>query len=163
MDQTHIPELDPAFHGLTDADAAVVFGTNITSMEQASLSKVMGFLKQTYCGSIGLEYVHITHSEQRRWVQDWFEDRRSTPAFSKDKKIRILKQVTAAETLEQYLHKKYVGQKRFSLEGGDSLIPAVDWPDSCCGSRRGERVGDWDGAPWPLPQYAGQYSGQATA
>lgn len=126
MDQTQIPELDPAFHGFSDADAAVVFGTNITGMEQASLAKVMGFLKQTYCGNVGLEYVHITHSEQRRWVQDWFESRRSTPAFSREKKIRILKEVTAAETLEQYLHKKYVGQKRFSLEGGDSLIPGLD-------------------------------------
>ncbi|SFM95226.1 2-oxoglutarate dehydrogenase E1 component [Formivibrio citricus] len=126
MDQTRIPELTPAFHGLSDADAAVVFGTNITSMEQASLAKVMAFLKQTYCGNIGLEFMHITHSEQRRWVQDWFEDRRSTPAFPKEKKLRILKQVTAAETLEQYLHKKYVGQKRFSLEGGDSLIAGLD-------------------------------------
>ena len=127
MDHTHIPELDPATHGFSDADMAVLFGTNITGMEQATLAKVLGFLKQTYCGNIGIEYMHITHSEQRKWVQDWFESRCSTPDFPAERKLRILKQVTAAETLEQYLHKKYVGQKRFSLEGGDSLIPAVDW------------------------------------
>lgn len=127
MDQQQIPELDPATHGFTDTDMAVKFGTSITGMEQATLSEVIGFLKQTYSTNIGLEYMHITQSEQRKWVQDWFESRRSTPDFSAEKKLRILKQVTAAETLEQYLHKKYVGQKRFSLEGGDSLIPAMDW------------------------------------
>lgn len=106
MDLTHLPELDPATHGFTDADTAVVLGTNITGMEQATLAKVLGFLKQTYCGNIGIEFMHITHSEQRKWVQEWFESRRSTPDFTKEKKLRILKQVTAAETLEQYLHKK---------------------------------------------------------
>lgn len=127
MDQALLPELDPATHGFTDADMAVTFGTNITGMERATLSKVLGFLKQTYSGNIGIEYMHITDSEPRKWVQDWFESRCSTPDFPQEKKLRILKQVTAAETLEQYLHKKYVGQKRFSLEGGDSLIPAMDW------------------------------------
>lgn len=127
MDIAQLPELDPGSYGFTDADMAVVFGTNITGMEQATLAKVLGFLKQTYSGNIGIEYMHITHPDERKWVQEWFESRRSTPDFPVERKLRILKQVTAAETLEQYLHKKYVGQKRFSLEGGDSLIAVMDW------------------------------------
>ena len=117
MDIAQLPELDPGSYGFTDADMAVVFGTNITGMEQATLAKVLGFLKQTYSGNIGIEYMHITHPDERKWVQEWFESRRSTPDFPVERKLRILKQVTAAETLEQYLHKKYVGQKRFSLRG----------------------------------------------
>ncbi|WP_432720213.1 2-oxoglutarate dehydrogenase E1 component [Jeongeupia wiesaeckerbachi] len=127
MDQAYVPELDPKHHGFSDADQAKVFGTNIAGMEKASLADVLSFLKQTYCGSIGLEYMHITRSEEKHWVQSWFESRRSSSQYNATQKKRILKQVTAAETLEQYLHKKYVGQKRFSLEGGDSLIPAMDY------------------------------------
>lgn len=70
--------------------------------------------------------MHITTSAQKHWVRDWFESCRSTPHYSDSKKQRILRQITAAETLEQYLHRRYVGQKRFSLEGGESLIAALD-------------------------------------
>ena len=127
MDQARLPELDAKHHGFTDADMATTFGTNIAGMERATLAEVIAFLKQTYCGSIGLEYMHITNAEQRKWVQQWFESRRSTPGYGVEQKKRTLQKVTAAETLEQYLHKKYVGQKRFSLEGGDSMIPALDF------------------------------------
>ncbi|WP_035056967.1 2-oxoglutarate dehydrogenase E1 component [Andreprevotia chitinilytica] len=126
MDQTAIPELDPRAHGLTDADMGIMLGTNIRSLPRATPAEVLSFLKQTYCSSIGLEYMHITNNEQRKWVQEYFESRRSTAAFTKAEKQRILKQVTAAETLELYLGKKYVGQKRFGLEGGESMIAALD-------------------------------------
>ncbi|KAF0814132.1 2-oxoglutarate dehydrogenase E1 component [Andreprevotia sp. IGB-42] len=126
MDQTALPELDPKTHGLTDADMGITLGTNIGGLPRATPAEVLAFLKQTYCGSIGLEYMHITNNEQRRWVQDYFESRRSTPSFSTEEKQRILKQVTAAETLELYLGKKYVGQKRFGLEGGEAMIAAMD-------------------------------------
>ncbi|MBB5190263.1 2-oxoglutarate dehydrogenase E1 component [Silvimonas terrae] len=127
MDTDYVEELDPKFYGFTEADMALTFGTNIKSMERATLSEVIAFAKQTYCGNVGLEFMHMTNSEARKWVLEYFEERRSTPSFAKEQKLRILKQVTAAETLEQYLHKKYVGQKRFSLEGGDSMIPAMDY------------------------------------
>ncbi len=106
MDTAYVEELDPKFYGFTETDMALQFGTNIKSMERASLAEVMAFAKQTYCGNIGLEFMHITNSETRKWVLEWFEERRSTPSFNAEQKLRIFKQVTAAETLEQYLHKK---------------------------------------------------------
>ncbi|MDQ5887626.1 MAG: 2-oxoglutarate dehydrogenase component, partial [Pseudomonadota bacterium] len=87
---------------------------------------ILSLLKQTYCGNIGVEYMHIIHSEQKKWIRERFESVRSRPEFNAAKKRRILKQLTAAETLEKYLHTKYVGQKRFSLEGGESMIAAMD-------------------------------------
>ena len=127
MDTAPVPELDPAYHGLTDADMAQVYNTgSYVGLDKGPLSEILGALKQTYCGNIGLEYMHIMDSEQKRWVQNYFEGSRSTPRYTADAKKRILKQVTAAETLERYLHTKYVGQKRFSLEGGESMIAALD-------------------------------------
>lgn len=134
MEKGPIAELEPKSHGLTDSDMAIKLGTNIVGLERATPTEVIGFLQQTYCGNIGLEYMHITTGEERKWVQDFFESRRSQPSFNVEQKKRILKQVTAAETLEQYLHKKYVGQKRFSLEGGDSMIPAVDYLAQAAGA-----------------------------
>ncbi len=126
MAQALVPELDPAHHGFSESDYASTFSTNIAGMEKASLAEIIAFLRQTYCEKIGVEYMHITTSAQKNWVRDWFESCRSTPHYSDSKKQRILRQITAAETLEQYLHRRYVGQKRFSLEGGESLIAALD-------------------------------------
>ena len=127
MDTQPVPELDPAYHGLTDTDMAQVFNTgSFVGLASGALSEILGTLKQTYCGNIGLEYMHIIDSKQKRWVQNYFEGSRSTPRYDAAKKRSILKQVTAAETLERYLHTKYVGQKRFSLEGGESMIAALD-------------------------------------
>jgi len=134
MDKAPMPQLDPKTHNLSDSDMAVKLGTNIVGLERATPAEVLSFLKQTYCGNIGLEYMHVTNAEERAWVQEFFESRRSQPSFNVEQKKRILKQVTAAETLEQYLHKKYVGQKRFSLEGGDSMIPAVDYLAQAAGA-----------------------------
>jgi 2-oxoglutarate dehydrogenase E1 component len=128
LEQPLLPELDPATHGLTDADMALQFdcGSLLGGPEHDSLANIIARLKQTYCGNLGLEYMHITNSEQKHWIQKRFEEVRSTPVFAREKKLAILKQITAAETLERYLHTKYVGQKRFSLEGGESLIAALD-------------------------------------
>ncbi|MEW9899171.1 2-oxoglutarate dehydrogenase E1 component [Chitinivorax sp. PXF-14] len=127
-DQVHVPELDPATHGLTAEDMAVTFNTGSLQgiAKQAPLSEIVSALKQTYCGSVGLEYMHIISSEQKHWIQERFEGVRSRPDFDATKKKRILKKITAAETLEKYLHTRYVGQKRFSLEGGESMIAAID-------------------------------------
>jgi len=127
MEPPKLRELDPASHGLTDADMALHFDCgNLAGPQRDSLANIIARLQQTYCGNIGLEYMHVTDSEQRHWIQERFEPIRSTPAFSRTKKLSILKQITAAETLERYLHTKYVGQKRFSLEGGESVIAAMD-------------------------------------
>lgn len=127
MDVQVYPELNPAHHGLTDADMALQFSAgNLTSSIKEPLSDIIAKLKEIYCGNIGLEYMHITRSAEKSWIQSRFESELSTPHFSNDAKIRMLKQITAAETLERYLHTKYVGQKRFSLEGGESTIAALD-------------------------------------
>ncbi|MFB9158770.1 2-oxoglutarate dehydrogenase E1 component [Chromobacterium violaceum] len=127
MDQAIVRELDPATHGLNDADMAVQFNVgSLAGPQKLPLSDILSRLKQTYCGNIGVEFMHITQSDEKHWVQKRFEGDLSTPRYDADKKKRILKQITAAETLERYLHTKYVGQKRFSLEGGESAIAALD-------------------------------------
>lgn len=125
----YLVQLDPAHHGLTDADMAVQFyvGNNFSASQQLPLSEIIGKLDQTYCRSVGVEYMHITQPDEKRWIQSRIERDLSTPHYNDETKRRILKQLTAAETLERYLHTKYVGQKRFSLEGGESAIVAVDY------------------------------------
>ena len=93
---------------------------------QASLRQIIDAVKTTYCGSIGAEYMYITDTVQKRWIQSRLEGSRSQPSFNKEQKRFLLERLTGAETLEKYLHTRYVGQKRFSLEGGESLIPALD-------------------------------------
>ncbi|MCW3479766.1 2-oxoglutarate dehydrogenase E1 component [Neisseriaceae bacterium JH1-16] len=127
MDQDTVAELDPAQNGLTDADMAVQFNVgSLVGPQKLPLSEILARLKQTYGGNIGVEYMHITSSAEKLWVQQRFEGDLSTPRYNAETKRRILKQITAAETLERYLHTKYVGQKRFSLEGGESAIAALD-------------------------------------
>ena len=122
-----VPELEPAYYGLTEADMDAVFNTgSLVGPEQLPLREILRAVRETYCGSIGVEYMYISDVAQKRWIQSRFESVRSTPGYSPDLKRHILERVTAAETLEKYLHTRYVGQKRFSLEGGESLIPLLD-------------------------------------
>ena len=122
-----VPDLDPAYHNLTEGDMDSLFNTGslFTDSEQ-TLRSINALLQDTYCGSIGAEFTHITSTEQKRWLQQWMEGMRGRPQFDADKKRDILRWLTAGRKLEEYLHKKYVGQKRFSLEGGESLIPLLD-------------------------------------
>jgi len=122
-----VPELEPAFYGLTEADMDSVFNTgSLVGPEQMPLREILRAVRETYCGSIGIEYMYISDVAQKRWLQSRFESVRSTANLSPDQKRHTLERLTAAETLEKYLHTRYVGQKRFSLEGGDSLIPLLD-------------------------------------
>src|SRR5579864_6493126 len=123
-----IPELEPGFYDFTEADMDQVFNaTNLYfGFEQASLRDIVKALRDTYCGTIGAEYMYISDPEQKRWWKEQLESIRSTPNFSNDKKKHILNRLTAAEGLERFLHTKYVGQKRFSLEGGESFIASMD-------------------------------------
>jgi 2-oxoglutarate dehydrogenase E1 component len=91
-----------------------------------TLREIVKALRDTYCRNIGWEYMHINDPAQRRWLQERIETNTATPNFSADQKIRILDRLTAAEGLERYLHTRYVGQKRFSLEGGESFIACID-------------------------------------
>ena len=123
-----IPELDPAFYGFTDADQETVFNTSNTffGKEAMSLRELMNALRETYCGTIGVEFMYATDQNQKRWWQQKLESIRSKPSLTKEKKLHILDRLSAAEGLERFLHTKYVGQKRFSLEGGESFIASMD-------------------------------------
>ncbi len=123
-----IPELEPSFYGFTDADQETVFDISNTffGKDRMSLRELMNALRETYCGTLGVEYMYTTDLGQKRWWQQKLEAIRSKPVFDVEKKKHILDRLTAAEGLERYLHTKYVGQKRFSLEGGESFIAAMD-------------------------------------
>jgi 2-oxoglutarate dehydrogenase E1 component len=121
--------LDPEYLGLSDADLDTEFFTgsrNHAIPERAKLKNILADLKFIYTDTIGAEFAHVSNSDERLWLQDNFQVARMQRRFSIDEKRNILWQLTAAEGLERYLHTKYVGQKRFSLEGGDSLIPLLD-------------------------------------
>ena len=132
MERLQVPELELGFYGLTDADLELEFGfgswqgTIAGKAERAKLKDIVVAVKRTYCGTVGTEYMYISQTEQKRWIQGQFESIQSQPKLDKDEKQFLLDRLTAAETLEKYLHTRYVGQKRFSLEGGESLIPLVD-------------------------------------
>lgn len=123
-----LPELDPAFYGFTEADLDTVFTISNTyfGKETAPLRDILNWLRDTYCRSIGAEFMYISDPTEKRWLQERLESIRSTPTFSAEKKKHILERLTAAEGLERYLHTKYVGAKRFSLEGGESFIASID-------------------------------------
>jgi len=122
-----VKELTLAYHSLSEADLDTTFNTgSLVAPDQLTLREIIAQLEATYCGSIGVQYMHTTSTEQKRWVQQRLESVRSTPTFSSTEKLEILDRLTAAEGLERYLHTNYVGQKRFSLEGGESLIPMLN-------------------------------------
>ncbi len=129
QDRPEIPELDPAFYGLTEADLDQVFSATNTYFTKATtmtLREILKALRDTYCRSIGVEFMHASDPTVKRWVQERLESTLGAPTFTADRKRNILQQLTEAEGLERFLHTKYVGQKRFSLEGGDSFIASMD-------------------------------------
>ncbi len=129
QERPKIPELEPSFYDFTESDMDITFSatnTYFTKAEHMTLREIVQALRETYCGSIGTEYMHITDPAEKRWWQERLESSRSRPVFTAEKKKHILDRLTAAEGLERFLHTKYVGQKRFSLEGGESFIAAMD-------------------------------------
>jgi 2-oxoglutarate dehydrogenase E1 component len=123
-----IPELEPSFYGFTDADLETVFNTSNTffGKETMSLRDLLNALRETYCGTMGAEYMYTTDQNHKRWWQQRLESARTNPQLNADQKKHVLNRLTAAEGLERFLHTKYVGQKRFSLEGGESFIVSMD-------------------------------------
>jgi 2-oxoglutarate dehydrogenase E1 component len=121
------PRLDLAHYGLAQADMTSAFHTRgLLETTQAPLSIILETLKRVYCGTVGVEYSTIANEEERHWLRDYVEQRLPKRRMSSAVKISVLQQLIAAETLEKYLDVKYVGQKRFSIEGADSLIPILD-------------------------------------
>ncbi len=126
-ERPHIAELEPVYYDLTDADMDTVFNTgSLIGPEQATLREIIRALQETYCGTIGIEYMYLSSRVEKRWIQERLEPVRAKPSYSPDYKQHILERLTAAEGLERHLHTRFVGQKRFSLEGSEMLIPMLD-------------------------------------
>ncbi len=122
-----VPDLDPTYYGLSDLDMNTVFDTGtLYGDEKLPLHQILSIVKQTYCGNIGSEYAHIVDIGINSWIAYRLESTRGKIELSPEKKKIVLRLLTAAEGIEKYLHRKYVGQKRFSLEGGECLIPLLD-------------------------------------
>jgi 2-oxoglutarate dehydrogenase E1 component len=120
-----IPELDPANHGLTTEDLDRDYETgSLAGPPRDSLRNIIERLQRAYCGTFSVEYMHIVDTRKKRWLQARIEN--EPPALDAGEQRWLLAQITAAETLERTLHTRYVGQKRFSLEGGESLIPLLN-------------------------------------
>ena len=122
-----VPELDPAYYNFTEEDLVRIFNTgSLFAPDELTLAEIFYIVKSTYCRMIGAEYMHINETEQKRWIQRRLEESEGQHRFSPEQRKRILERIIAANALEEYLHRKYVGQKRFSLEGGEALIPLLD-------------------------------------
>ncbi|MCW9708371.1 multifunctional oxoglutarate decarboxylase/oxoglutarate dehydrogenase thiamine pyrophosphate-binding subunit/dihydrolipoyllysine-residue succinyltransferase subunit [Fodinibius salsisoli] len=122
----HSPELDLEYYGLTlwDMDREFYCG-GLGGKEKASLQEIVRLLRDTYCGKIGAEYMHLLDLEERQWLRERMESTTNTPELDNDQKKEILHKLNQAKAFEQFLHKKYIGHKRFSLEGADTLIPMM--------------------------------------
>jgi 2-oxoglutarate dehydrogenase E1 component len=135
QEKPYIPELEIGFYGLGDADMQTEFDSGtLVGPRRMKLADILQLLNDTYCRTLGVEYTYIADMPIRRWMRERLESIRSTPNYDTSFKKYILERLTAAETLERYLHTRYVGQTRFSLEGGDSLIPMLDHLLQCAGA-----------------------------
>jgi 2-oxoglutarate dehydrogenase E1 component len=121
------PELEPETYGFTDADwDRPIFINHVLGMESATLREIMELLEATYCASIGVEFMHIQDPAQKAWIQERIEQVRNHTDFTERGKRAILERLTEAECFEKFLAVKYVGTKRFGLDGSESLIPALE-------------------------------------
>lgn len=125
--QERVRDIELSHHNLSEQDFDTVFnvGSYAIGKDSMSLGELFKSLNRTYCGSIGAEYMHITDTDQKRWLQQKIESVQAKPEISRDEKLSILKGLTAADGMEKYLGSKFPGAKRFSLEGGDALIPML--------------------------------------
>ncbi len=123
-----VPDLDLHYHSLSAADLDTVFqtGSLFIGKEQATLKEIVDALEQTYCSSVGAEFMHIVATEERQWIQQRMESVRSKPEYGEEVLLHLHERLTAAEGLGKLLASKYPGVKRFGLEGGESLIPMMD-------------------------------------
>ncbi len=121
------PELDPAMYGFTEADMdRPIFLDNVLGMEHASMREIVEIVKRTYCGTFALQYMHISDAAQAGWLKERIEGYGKEIGFTKEGRKAILNKLVEAEGFEKYLHVKYMGTKRFGLDGGESLIPAME-------------------------------------
>ncbi len=126
-EKTAHPELDPAHYGFTKNDYnRKIYIHGVLGMEHATLGEIEKALRDTYCSTIGVEYLHVTDPEEKAWIQERIEEPRNKTDFSVEGKKAILERITAGDVFERYLHKKYTGTKRFGVDGGEALIPMIE-------------------------------------
>ena len=125
--RTYNPNLSINNFDLDESDLDKIFNAgDILGIGPQPLKVIIQHLEAIYCDAIGVEYMYIRSPEKRKWIQNWINENDNHPTFSSNQKKHILKKLVQAFSFENFLHTKYVGQKRFSLEGGESLIPALD-------------------------------------
>ncbi|MGR3760450.1 2-oxoglutarate dehydrogenase E1 component [Roseobacteraceae bacterium NS-SX3] len=121
------PELDPRTYGFTEADMdRPVFIDNVLGLQVATMRQIVGIVKRTYCGTFALQYMHISDPEQSAWLKERIEGYDKEIRFTREGRKAILNKMVEAEGFEKFLHVKYTGTKRFGLDGGESLIPAME-------------------------------------
>ena len=126
-DQTPHPELDPKSYGFTEADMdRPIFIDNVLGLQMASMRQIVEIVKRTYCGTFALQYMHISDPEQAAWLKERIEGYGKEIAFTREGRKAILNKLVEAEGFEKFLHVKYMGTKRFGLDGGEALIPAME-------------------------------------
>ncbi len=126
-EEKHHSELDPQSYGFTENDMdRPIFINHVLGLEVATLREIIAILKDTYCNTVGVEFMHVQDPEQKAWIQERIEGDKNHTDFTERGKITIYERLVSAENFEQYLHKKYVGIKRFGLDGGESVIPALE-------------------------------------
>jgi 2-oxoglutarate dehydrogenase E1 component len=126
-DQTPHPELDPKSYGFTEADMdRPIFIDNVLGLQIASMREILSIVKRTYCGTFALQYMHISNPEEAGWLKERIEGLGKEIQFSREGRKAILNKMVEAEGFEKFLHVKYMGTKRFGLDGGESLIPAME-------------------------------------
>ena len=128
MHRERVLDLELEFHDLSQIDTSTVFqtGSLFITKEKAPLRDIISILEKIYCNSIGYEFMHIVNLEEKQWIQSRIESNDGAPVIDNEVKLHLLERLTAAEGLEKHLDAKYPGTKRFGLEGGESLIPALD-------------------------------------
>jgi 2-oxoglutarate dehydrogenase E1 component len=120
-------DLDPATYGFSEADLdRPIFIDHVLGFERASIRQILDLLRRTYCGKIGVEYMHIQDPVQRAWIQERIEQARNVEEFTPPGRQAVLARLTAAESFERFLDKRFTGTKRFGLEGAETMIPALE-------------------------------------
>ncbi|MEX2132407.1 MAG: 2-oxoglutarate dehydrogenase E1 component [Pseudohongiellaceae bacterium] len=137
MHRERVPDLELEFHGLSTVDYSTIFqtGSLFISKDKAPLKEIVEILERIYCHTIGYEFMHIVNLQEKQWIQQRIESNDGFPAFQNEVKRHLLERLSAAEGLEKHLDSKFPGTKRFGLEGGESLIPAIDELIQRAGSR----------------------------
>jgi len=120
-------ELDPATYGFSESDFdRPIFLDYVLGLETSTLREILAILRRTYCGSIGVQYMHISDPKEKAWLQERIEGRDKEITFTKDGKVAILKKLIETEGFERFLHRRFPGTKRFGLDGGESMVPALE-------------------------------------